>query len=253
MPNLQGLKKANIDYNACTKSKMIRRPAKGPLADPLQYLDSIEGDTFELKPKAHNKSSVMLLLIDRKTHYQWAFLLINKAGPTIFSAIKSFFKRLKNQYNRYPKRLFFNGGKEINSDLENWLTTKGIDFVTSSPYVHKQNGLIKRSVRVLIKRLRATIIGAQLPYYLWCYILPAVLELINNTAITNKAITPYQTLINSLNPGQNNVPNLSRYRIIGAPCEVLIPSKKRRKTHKLAPKTEPGRLLAVLSLKTFLI
>ena len=86
-------------------------------------------------------------------------MLINKAGLTIFSVAKSFFKRLKNQYNRYPKRLFFDGGKEINSDLENWLTAKGIDFITSSPYVHEQNGLIERSVRVLIKRLRVTIIG----------------------------------------------------------------------------------------------
>ena len=59
--------------------------------------------------------------------------------------------------------------------------------------------------------------------------------------------------MNSLNPGQNNVPNLSRYRIIGAPYKVLIPSKKRRKAHKLAPKTKPGRLLTILSLKTFLI
>ena len=102
----------------------------------------------------------MLLLIDKKTRYRWAFLLINKAGPTIFNAIKSFFKRLKNQYNRYPKRLFFDGGKEINNDLENWLITKGIDFITSSPYVYEQNGLIERSVRVLIERLRVTIIGA---------------------------------------------------------------------------------------------
>ena len=75
---------------------MMRRPAKGPLADPLQSLDSIEGDTFELKPRAHDKSTIVLLLIDRKTRYRWAFLLINKAGPTICSAIKSFFKRLKN-------------------------------------------------------------------------------------------------------------------------------------------------------------
>ena len=43
---------------------MMRRPAKGPLADPFHSLDFIEGDTFELKPKAHDKSSVMLLLID---------------------------------------------------------------------------------------------------------------------------------------------------------------------------------------------
>ena len=59
--------------------------------------------------------------------------------------------------------------------------------------------------------------------------------------------------MDSLNPEQNNVPNLGRYKIIRAPYEVLIPSKKRQKTHKLAPKTEPGRLLTILSLKTFLI
>ena len=119
MPNLQGLKEVNINYNACIKLKIIRRPIKGPLTDPLQSLNSIKGNTFELKPKTHNKSSVILLLIDKKTHYRWAFLLINKSRPTIFSTIKSFFKRLKNQYNRYPKRLFFDGGKEINNDLKN--------------------------------------------------------------------------------------------------------------------------------------
>ena len=79
----------------------------------------------------------MLLLIDRKTRYRWAFLLINKAGLIIFNVIKSFFKRLKNQYNRYPKRLFFDGGKEINSDFKNWLIVKGIDFITFNPYVYE--------------------------------------------------------------------------------------------------------------------
>ena len=59
--------------------------------------------------------------------------------------------------------------------------------------------------------------------------------------------------MDNLNPGQNNVPNLGCYRIIGALCEVLIPFEKRRKAHKLTLKTEPGRFLAVLSLKTFLV
>ena len=108
-------------------------------------------------------------------------------------------------------------------------------------------------MRVLIERLRVIIIGAQLPYYLWYYILPTVLKLINNTTVINKAITLYQTLMDNLNPRQNNVLNLGHYRIIKAPYKVLIPFKKRRKAHKLALKTEPGRFLTVLSLKTFLI
>ena len=97
----------------------------------------MEGDTFELKPKVHDKSFIVLLLIDRKTRYRWAFLLINMCGPTIFNAVKTFFKRLKNQYNRYPKRLLFDGGKEINNDLENSLITKGIDFINFNFYVQK--------------------------------------------------------------------------------------------------------------------
>ena len=88
-----------------------------------------------MPPQSHNKSSAVLLLVDRKTRYRWAFLLTNKQGSTVFSTIKSFFKGLKNQYNRYPKRLFYNGGKEINSALEEWLSAKGINFITSSPYV----------------------------------------------------------------------------------------------------------------------
>ena len=70
MLNLQGLKEVDLDCNACTRSKIIRRPVKGPLTDPLQCLDSIKGDIFKLKPKAHNKSSIVLLLIDRKTYYR---------------------------------------------------------------------------------------------------------------------------------------------------------------------------------------
>ena len=253
MPNLKGLKEEDIDCQSCVKAKFMRRPSKGPLADPANALDSIEGDIFEISPAAFNKASVVLLLVDRKTRFRWAFLLTNKRGDTIFKTIKAFFKSLKNKYNRYPKRLFYDGGKEVNNTLENWLLAKGIDFVTSSPYVHEQNGLIERSVRVLIERLRATIISADLPKFLWCFILPAVLDLINNTAVTNKELTPYQALMDDLEPGQCNVPDLRHYRIIGAPCEALIPPEKRSKSRKLAGKTEPARLLAVLSYRTFLV
>ena len=65
-----------------------------------------------------------------------------------------------------------------------------------------------------MERVRATILRADLPKYLWCYILPAVLELIKNKTITNKELTPYQALMDQLSPGFNNVPDLSRYKVI---------------------------------------
>ena len=88
---------------------------------------------------------------------------------------------------------------------------------------------------------------------MWYYILPAVLKLINNIAVINKELTPYQALIDNLSLRFNNVPNLGRYKVIGAPYNVLIPFKKRLKSRKLALKIKAKRFLAVLSLKTFLI
>ena len=68
----------------------MRWPAKGLLENPLESLDSIKGDIFELKPRVYDRSFFVLLLIDRKTRNRWALLLINKAGPIIFSLLKLF-------------------------------------------------------------------------------------------------------------------------------------------------------------------
>ena len=64
MPNLEGLKEIDIDCQICTQAKMVRLPSKGPLADPPDALDSIEGDIFEISPKGYDKSSFVLFFVD---------------------------------------------------------------------------------------------------------------------------------------------------------------------------------------------
>ena len=44
------------------------------------------------------------------------------------------------------------------------------------------------------------------------------MELINYTAINNKAKTPYQELFYKLKPGTQNKPSLKHYKIIDAYC-----------------------------------
>lgn len=124
---------------------------------PPTALGCIEGDTFSIKPIPHNKRPVVLALIDRKSRYRWALQLPSKEGPIVLEAIKGFFKGLKNRYSKYPTRFHFDGGLEITGLLQAWLQKKGIEFTTSSPYIHEQNGLIERSIRVLLDRLRATL------------------------------------------------------------------------------------------------
>ncbi|KAK2073055.1 hypothetical protein P8C59_007364 [Phyllachora maydis] len=81
-------------------------------------------------------------------------------GPIVANAIKGFFRGLRNGFGRYPTKFHFDGGTEITDLLTTWLAKRGIKFSTSAPYIHEQNGLVERSVRVILdQRYRA--IGAR--------------------------------------------------------------------------------------------
>src|SRR6266699_1913388 len=102
--------------------------------------------------------------------------------------------------------------------------------------------------------LRAMLQWAGLLHFLWCFVIQAVLELINYIAITNRDLTPYQLFYNELEPATTpHRPDLKAYRAIGSYCKVLIPPEKRPKAYKVKAKTEPGRFLAVLRSKTYLV
>ncbi|KAK2066212.1 hypothetical protein P8C59_000047 [Phyllachora maydis] len=152
-------------------------------------------------------------------------------GPIVANAIKGFFRGLRNGFGRYPTKFHFDGGTEITDLLTTWLAKRGIKFSTSAPYIDEQNGLVERS----------------------CFILEAIVELVNSTAITNKETTPFQALFDELEPGIPHIPNLERYRAIGAKGEAIIPLEKRSKLLKFTSRTEECKLLAVLGSKTYLV
>jgi Reverse transcriptase (RNA-dependent DNA polymerase)./Integrase core domain. len=251
LPNFTEIK--GLQCTTCAKTVAVRRTRKSPLPDPDNVLDSIEGDTLEISPMPHNRRPVLLMLVDRKSRFRWVLLLPNKKGPTVSVAIKGFFRALKSRYGRYPRRFFFDGGKEVNTEIQDWLQRKGTSFGTSNPYNHGQNGLSERSIRVVLDRLRATINAAGLPHYLWCYIVAGVVGLVNATAVTNRELTPYQEFYDEVEPGSPHRPSLGHHRVIGTHCEAIIPLEKREKSKKLQPRTEAVRLLQALSASTVLV
>ncbi|KAK2070496.1 hypothetical protein P8C59_004983 [Phyllachora maydis] len=194
-------------------------------------LDLIEGDTVKIRPRPYNRNPIVLLLVNCKSRYRWVFNLPNKSGPIVANAIKGFFRGLRNGFGRYPTKFHFNRGTEITDLLTTWLAKRGIKFSTSAPYIHEQNGLVERS----------------------CFILEAIVELVNSTAITNKETTPFQALFDELEPGIPHIPNLERYRAIGAKGEAIIPLEKRSKSLKFTSRTEECKLLVVLGSKTYLV
>ncbi|KAK2066940.1 hypothetical protein P8C59_000718 [Phyllachora maydis] len=153
------------------------------------------------------------------------------SSPIVANAIKGFFRGLRNGFGRYPTKFHFDGGTEITDLLTTWLAKRGIKFSTSAPYIHEQNGLVERS----------------------CFILEAIVELVNSIAITNKETTPFQALFDELKPGIPHIPNLERYRAIGARGKAIIPLEKQSKSLKFTSRTKECKLLAVLGSKTYLV
>ncbi len=95
---------------------------------------------------------------------------------------------------------------------------------------------------------------AGLFHFLWCFVIQAVLELINCTAVTNRDLTPYQLFYDELEPViAFHKLDLKAYRTIGSYCKVFILLEKRPKAYKVKARTKPRRLLAVLGFKTYLV
>ncbi|KAK2070489.1 hypothetical protein P8C59_004976 [Phyllachora maydis] len=230
LPNFDKIKEADFHCSSYDRGKAVRRVSKALIPDLPRVLDLIEGDTIKIRPRPYNRNPIVLLLVDRKSRYRWVFNLPNKSGPIVANAIKGFFRGLRNGFGRYPTKFHFDRGTEITDLLTTWLAKRGIKFSTSAPYIHEQNGLVERLVRVILD-----------------------LELVNSTAITNKETTLFQVLFDKLEPGIPYIPNLERYRAIGARGEAIIPLEKRSKSLKFTSKTEECKLLAVLGSKTYLV
>ncbi|KAK2074250.1 hypothetical protein P8C59_008471 [Phyllachora maydis] len=231
LPNFDKIKEADFHCSSYDRGKAVRRVSKALIPNPPRVLDSIEGDTVKIRPRPYNRNPIVLLLVDRKSRYRWVFNLPNKSGPIVANAIKGFFRGLRNGFGRYPTKFHFDGGTEITDLLTTWLAKRGIKFSTSAPYIHEQNSLVERSY----------------------FILEAIVELVNSTAITNKETTPFQALFDELEPGILYIPNLERYRAIGARGKAIIPLEKRSKSLKFTSRTEECKLLAVLGSKTYLV
>ncbi|KAK2074003.1 hypothetical protein P8C59_008240 [Phyllachora maydis] len=154
LPNFDKIKEADFHCSSCDRGKAVRRVSKALIPDLPRVLDLIEGDTVKIRPRPYNRNPIVLLLVDRKSRYRWVFNLPNKSGPIVANAIKGFFRGLRNGFGRYPTKFYFDGGTEITDLLTTWLAKRGIKFSTSAPYIHEQNGLVERSVRVILDRVR---------------------------------------------------------------------------------------------------
>ncbi|KAM7182544.1 hypothetical protein V8F33_014230, partial [Rhypophila sp. PSN 637] len=146
LPNFQKVRIDQLCYKNYNVAKMLRKPSKKPVKDPAYVLDRIKGDIFVIRPILLNNKPYSLVLINQKLRFRVLRLLKTKA------------------YFHYDRGLEIRG-------LLLYLKEKGISYT-------------KRSIRVLLERLRAIIVASALPPTLWGYIIGLVVELINRSATT---------------------------------------------------------------------
>ena len=160
MPNFRRVRPEDLVCKSCDLAKLLRRPFKKPVDDPPNALGRIEGDIFVIRPMPLNNRLYGLVLVDRKIRFR--FLRLLKFKDEAVLEAKFTIKGLYNTYRRYPAYFYYDGGKEIRRLLP-YLTEKGIGFSESSPYAYNQNRLAERSIRVILKRLRAVMVASRLP------------------------------------------------------------------------------------------
>ncbi len=117
IPNLDIVKEKDFVCLAYDRSKAVRRSNLKALPDPLKILNTLEKDTFKVKPKPYNKRLIRLFIIDRKSRFRWVILLSNRQKPTVFNVIQGLFNSFKNHSYRYPTRFHFDSSNKINSLL----------------------------------------------------------------------------------------------------------------------------------------
>lgn len=147
------------------------------------------------------------------------------------------------------KKVHLNGGTKLwgkdNDSLNRYLNKKGIIKEPSTPYTPEQNGLAKKSNRIIVEKARCWMKGAQIPLALWTYVYQAAVDITNltiNSHTESLRISAYKAYNNKLRPGLNHKPNLTNAFTPGTKIIAHIPSKK-RPDRKNGPAGEEGILL----------
>jgi len=78
MPSFQKIRPEHLACKTCDTAKMLRRPLKQPIEDPLYALGRLEGDIFIIRPTLLNGRPYGLILVDRKTRFRLLWLLKSK-------------------------------------------------------------------------------------------------------------------------------------------------------------------------------
>lgn len=153
-------------------------------------------------------------------------------------ALRDIITLLETQTGNRVQRLRSDNGSEfLNSNLGNFLKTKGIQHETAIRYSPEQNGAAERLNRTLMEKVRSMLAASKLPKNLWAEALATANYVRNRSPVSGKDLTPWELFFGTK-------PNVSHLRTFGARAYAHIPKQLRT---KLESTSEPGIFLGYAS------
>lgn len=127
-----------------------------------------------------------LLAVDDFTAWKWAWPIYSK--KTVPGQIGHLLEHLKNKFDKTPKCIHTDSGTEFsNSELQELMLSRGIEWQMSSSHAPEQNGIVERNVCTVTEKMRALHLQSGLQLRLWPLILKAAINILN---ITPNTVSP---------------------------------------------------------------
>jgi hypothetical protein len=231
--------------DSCEKSRpvqTIRRTAP-QVTEPLA---EIIFDVVTVRPKAWNGDEYATLSTDAATRARWGHT--HKEKGDAYNAVRSIIRMIRTQYKVTPKRVRIDGGPEFMdklSALKKMFERAGIELILSTPHSPWMVGKGERANRIIMDRMRAMMIDMAIPKHFWNEVFKASIHITNKVSNSRLqgCITPYEALMNFVEPGKDHKPSIAHLRVVGCEAYVQIPKERRIQSDKTGERAEKGILL----------
>ncbi|KAI3505837.1 hypothetical protein L1887_28124 [Cichorium endivia] len=140
---------------ACAFGKQKKKPDKtisdSSITRPLELLHMDLCGPSTVASINHKK--YILVIVDDYSLFTWVFFLRLKSDT--FSELKNFITSIELKIQLPVRRIRSDNGTEFNNkQIEEFLTSKGIEHNFSAPYTPQQNGVVERRNRTLVEAAR---------------------------------------------------------------------------------------------------
>jgi hypothetical protein len=214
----------------CVQAKQTRLPFPSSTSASSRPLELVHMDVCGPMPETSlGGSRYFATFLDDYSKFSVVVPVASKAD--VSDVVKRTMKLLETQTGQQVKAVRTdNGGEYLNKTLQEYFAGKGVVHQTTTPYTPEQNGAAERLNRVLVERVRAMLIGADLKKELWAEAVVTANYVRNRSPHAKTVKVPWELFY-------GRKPDVSGLRVFGARAFVLTPKQLRG---KLDPVSQPG-------------